>query len=112
MSLWLALSLLVAPLAPAFAAAAPAKDAHAAATAAMHADHAEISHDTATGQQDASCTQHEQCSGSCCAACAQCYTAVSSVPASFAAVLAVYSPTVPRLHDRLTVAPHDRPPAV
>ncbi len=119
-SIWVALSLLAAPWV-ASAAAAPANVAPAAVHAAHdgshaagipHADHAKISPQADTGSYpNTSCAKHEQCGGKCCTACAQCFTATSSVSASFAVVLATYTPVVPRLHDRLVTAPHDRPPA-
>lgn len=121
--MWVAASLLMAPLAPAFAAVqadnatamshAVHESAGVAHAPGLHADH-DKAHPTAdaTGHKNTSCAKHEQCSGKCCAACAQCFTAVSTVSASFSAILAVYTPTVPRLHDRLVAAGHNRPPAV
>jgi hypothetical protein len=111
-AVWLALSLLAAPWATAFAgthADQPPSAAHA-----MHADHAMGSHNVEAGSYaGTSCVQHEQCGGKCCTACAHCFTAAASVPtSSLTVVLAVYTPTVPRLRDRLLTAPHDRPPAV
>jgi len=116
LSLWLALSLLAAPLAS-VSGAAPADAAVPAAATdagahALHAGHAADPDGAAGSHAGTSCAQHEQCSGKCCAACAQCFTAAATVPVSFSTVLAVYSPTERSLHDRLTVAPHDRPPAV
>ncbi len=120
-SLWVAASLLMAPLAPSLAAVLPADTTahatHASAAVAhaadLHADHGKA-HPAAdaSGHQDNSCDQHDRCSGSCCATCAQCFTATSAMPAMF---LTTHSPRlsgVPRLHDRLVVAVHNRPPAV
>jgi len=116
----LALALGFAPTLSAFAAAQTGRTAPAAHVAhagfdgasVSHADHAKVAQEGASGHENTSCAQHEQCSGKCCAACAQCFTAATTVPVSFSTVLAVYAPTEPSLHDRLTVAPHDRPPAV
>ncbi len=122
-SLWVAASLLMAPLVPAFAAAqtdtAPAAShaAHesvgATHTAGVHADHGKAQPTAdATGHKDTSCAKHEQCSGKCCATCAQCFSAAPAVSPMF---LPTHSPrlsAVARLHDRLVTAAHDRPPAV
>ncbi len=122
-SLWVAASLLIAPLTPAFAAAqadkAPSaphamhESAGAMHAASLHADHGKTHATTdATGHKNTSCAKHEQCSGKCCATCAQCFTATSALPAFF---LTTYSPLLSvatRLHDRLVVAGHNRPPAV
>ncbi len=79
----------------------------------MHANHGKTAKAAEPGDSSPSsaCYQHDQCGGKCCATCAQCFTATSAMPTMF---LATYSPqlsAVPRLHDRLVVAPHDRPPA-
>ncbi len=122
-SLWVAASLLIAPLTPAFAAAQADKAPPAphamhesggvAHAASLHADHGKAHATTdATGHKNTSCAKHEQCSGKCCATCAQCFTATSAPPAFF---LTTYSPQLSvatRLHDRLVVAGHNRPPAV
>ena len=79
---------------------------------AMHANHGKAGEmASADGQPAAGCAQHDQCSGKCCAACAQCFTAAFNF---FIASLETYSvqfPTVLHLDDRLTVAVHNRPPA-
>lgn len=117
-AVWLALSLLAAPWTTAFAGtradATPPVTLAAHDGASAHADHAMGLHNAEAGSYaDTSCVQHEQCGGKCCTACAHCFTAAASVPvSSFSVVLAAYTPTVPRLHDRLVTAPHDRPPAV
>jgi len=123
-SLWVAVSLLIAPLTPAIAAASQADKAPSAPHAAhesagvahavdLHADHGKAHATTdATGHKNTSCAKHEQCSGKCCATCAQCFTATSALPTFF---LTTHSPQLSvatRLHDRLVVAVHDRPPAV
>jgi hypothetical protein len=114
LSLWLVLSLSAAPLAPAFAAVAPG-DSHAThaevGMAAMHADHAVAGQDTA-GHPDSSCAQHDRCNGKCCAACAQCFTAALGAAVSPNRLHPVQTPVVPRLHDRLVAAGHNRPPSV
>ncbi|TAM45215.1 MAG: hypothetical protein EPN55_08790 [Gammaproteobacteria bacterium] len=121
-SLWVAISLLIAPLTPAFAAAqadkAPSaphavhESAAIAHAADLHADHGKAHATTdATGHKNTSCAKHEQCSGKCCATCAQCFTATLSVSIPLVRFHAVQSPVVLRLHDRLVTAAHDRPPA-
>ncbi len=117
-SLWVAASLLMAPLVPAFAAAqannAPAvSHAMHESVAIAHADHGQVDQVAdAAGHKNTSCAKHQQCSGKCCATCAQCFTATPAVSPLF---LTTHSPrlsTVVRLQDRLVTAAHDRPPAV
>ncbi len=118
----LALALGFAPTLPAFAAAqmdqtvSASHAAHGVADASAatnHADHAKVAQKQgATGHKNVSCDKHDRCSGACCAACAQCFTATSAMPTMF---LTAHSPrlsAVPRLHDRLVVAGHNRPPAI
>ncbi len=122
-SLWVATSLLTAPLVPAFAAAQADKappaphavheSAGVAHAAVSHADHGKANPTAdATGHKNVSCAKHEQCSGKCCATCAQCFTATPAMPAIFLTTSSPRLSAVPRLHDRLVVATHDRPPAV
>jgi hypothetical protein len=119
-SLAVSAALLLAPVLPAVAFAPMADDtahaAHASAadagagrseTPAPHADHGKA----AGSGKTSSCDQHAACSKTCCAACAQCFTAAFTLSSSLPSTSAIQSPTVPRLHDRLTVAPHLRPPA-
>lgn len=75
-----------------------------------HAQHTE--HSKAAGAKTSSCDQHDQCSKKCCAACAHCFTAVFTPSPAVLLTNALQFPTVSRLHDDLTVAPHLRPPAV
>ncbi len=105
----LALALTAAPLFPAAAATAHGQDAHAA-----HAGHSTVQPGATDGSisKTAPCSQHDGCNGQCCAACAQCVIAVLTLSSPFLLTHTVLSSTVPRLHDRLPVAPHDRPPAV
>ncbi len=105
----LTFSLLAPPLVPAAAATAHGQDAHAA-----HAGHSTVSPGATDGSisKISPCSQHDGCNGQCCAACAQCFTAVFTLSPPFLPTHTVLFPIVPRLHDRLPVAPHDRPPAV
>ena len=121
-SLAVAVALLGAPVLPA-AASATADDAvHAAhgsasvagaVAAAMHADHGKTAKaaEQSDGNPSSACYQHDQCSGKCCATCAQCFTVTFVLPVSSVRSHAVQSPIVLRLHDRLVVAVHNRPPA-
>jgi hypothetical protein len=121
-SLWLAVALLFAPLAAPFAAILSADNAahtvHENAsvvvdTADMHADHVKTQTATdAAGQKGASCDRHDHHGGKCCATCVQCLTAAPAMPAMFIPTHSPRLSAVPRLHDRLVVAAHDRPPAV
>ncbi len=119
-SLWVTVSLLMTPLAPALAASveAAAQAVHArhavADMAGAHADHGKAHPATKTHTTDrkgVSCEQHDRCSGQCCATCAQCFTATPALPAIFLTTHTPQLSAVPRLHDRLVVAGHDRPPA-
>ncbi|MBI3574181.1 MAG: hypothetical protein HY083_00730 [Gammaproteobacteria bacterium] len=134
----LAVAVGFSPLASAFAASAMAKASHVAhgntsvagaETIVLHADHgkagetASAEHGsasvagagragaTADGQPAAGCAQHDQCSGKCCAACAQCFTAAFNFFIASIETYSVQFPTVLHLDDRLTVAVHNRPPA-
>jgi hypothetical protein len=105
---WLLIAALVAaPLASLPAAAQGGDGAHHA----LHGATDPGGHDDAP-LASSSCDRHDTCQGQCCAACAQCFTAVFTLSLSLFPTYTVLSPTVPRLHDRLAVAPHDRPPAV
>lgn len=75
----------------------------------VHAQHTE--HSKAADAKTSSCDQHDQCSKKCCAACAHCFTAAFTQSPAFFLTNALQFPTVSRLHDGLTVAPHLRPPA-
>ena len=48
----------------------------------------------------------------CCATCAQCFTAVFNLSVASFQTYSILFPTVLHLDDRLTVAVHNRPPAV
>lgn len=122
-SLWVAASLLVAPLVPAFAAAhadnatAVSHAVHESTGAAhavdLHADHgkAQTATDTAA-DKNAPCDRHDHHDGKCCTTCVQCFTATPGMPAMFIPTHSPRLSAVSRLHDRLVVAAHDRPPAV
>lgn len=78
----------------------------------MHADHGKTGKvASADTQPTAGCAQHDQCSGKCCAACAQCFTAAFNFSIASIKTYSVQFPTVLHLDDRLTVAAHNRPPA-
>ncbi len=118
----LALALGFAPTLPAFAAAqmdqtvSASHAAHGvadASAATTHADHAKVAQEQgATGHKNVSCDKQDRCSGACCAACAQCFTATPAMPAIFLTTRSPRLSAVSRLHDRLVVAGHNRPPAV
>jgi hypothetical protein len=121
-SLAVAVALLGAPLLPAVASATADDSVHtahgsagvaSAAAAAMHADHGMTTKaaEAADGNPSSGCYQHDQCSGKCCATCAQCFTVTFVLPVASVRSHAVQSPIVLRLHDRLVAAVHNRPPA-
>ena len=104
-SLAVAVALLGAPVLPAVASATADATAHA-----MHADHGKTGKTVSTDGQPASgCAQHDQCSGKCCATCAQCFTAVFNLSVASFQTYSILFPTVLHLDDRLTVAVHNRP---
>ena len=79
----------------------------------MHADHGKTTE--AVEQVDnnplsSACYQHDQCSGKCCATCAQCFTAAFNFSIASIQTYSVQFPIVLHLDDRLTVAVHNRPP--
>lgn len=112
----LAVAVGFSPLAPAFAASAMVKTSQAAhgdtsAAPISHANHGKAGE--MAGAEDPSttgCAQHDQCSGKCCAACAQCFTAAFYFSGISTETYSVQFPTVLHLDDRLTVAVHNRPP--
>ena len=105
-SLTVAVALLGAPVLPATASAPADAAAHA-----MHADHGKAGKvASADGQPAAGCAQHDQCSGKCCATCAQCFTAAFNFSIASIQTYSVQFPIVLHLDDRLTVAVHNRPP--
>lgn len=118
----LALALGFAPTMPAFASAQmdqTVSESHAAHgvadvnAATTHADHAKVAQEEgATGHKNVSCDKQDRCSGQCCAACAQCFTAAFNFSITSIQTYSVQFPTVLRLDDRLTVAAHNRPPTV
>lgn len=121
-SLAVAVALLGTPVLPAVASATADDSVHAAhgsagvasaAAGAMHAEHGMTTKavEPGDGNPSSGCYQHDQCSGKCCATCAQCFTATSVLPAASVRSHAVQSPIVLRLHDRLVAAVHNRPPA-
>lgn len=96
--------------ATAHAAHGGASVANAEATA-MHANHGKAGEmANADDQPAAGCVQHDQCSGKCCAACAQCFTAAFNFSSDSIETYSIQFPTVLHLDDRLTVAAHNRPP--
>ena len=136
-SLVVAIALLGAPGLPAMASAPMDAAAHAAhggasvanaGTTALHTNHgkagemASAEHGsasvagagraeaTADGQPAAGCAQHDQCSGKCCAAWAECFPAAFNFSIASIQTYSVQFPTVLHLDDRLTVAVHNRPP--
>lgn len=123
-SLVVAIALLGAPGLPAMASApmdATAHAAHAAHAAhgavgadatALHVNHGKAGEMTgAEGPSTTGCAQHDQCSGKCCAGCAQCFTAAFNFSSVSTETYSIQFPTVLHLDDRLTVAAHNRPPA-
>lgn len=93
-------------------ATAHAAHAGASASSAVHADHDKVGEMASVeGQPAAGCAQHDQCSGKCCAACAQCFTAAFNFSSVSTETYSIQFPTVLHLDDRLTVAAHNRPPA-
>lgn len=124
MAVVLALVLGFAPTLSAFAAAPTqmndtAHAAHGSASAAgaeataMHTDHGQAVIAAALDDKlNGSCDRHDHRDGKCCATCVQCFTATSAMPAMFIPTHAPRLSAVPRLHDRLVVAGHNRPPAV
>lgn len=113
----LAIAVGFSPLAPVFAASAMAKTSQAAhgdtgAASTLHADHGKVGEMAGVDDQPAAgCAQHDQCSGKCCAACAQCFTAAFHFSSVSVETYSVQFPTALHLDDRLTVAAHNRPPA-
>lgn len=105
----LTLAIILAPVLPAFASAAAD-----AATPALHANHGKTDGVTVhADQKPGSCIQDSSCNGECCVTCVQCAGAAFDLSAPFVLTRAVQFPAaVPRLHDRLMAAAHDRPPAV
>ena len=104
----LTLAIILAPVLPAFTSTSTDT-----AASTLHADHGKIDGVTAhADQKPESCIQHDTCNDRCCATCAECFVAAFDLSAPFVLTHAVQSPTVPRLHDRLMTATHDRPPAV
>lgn len=110
----LAVALIAAPLVPAFGMphhvaqkqVAEVLDSH------DHGAHAHIapeaSTDTATAQ--ANCVQHDGCDGSCCATCAQYFTANPGAAPDSSPMHSIQSPVVAALHPTLYVASLIRPP--
>ncbi len=98
---------------PAFPAFAHVSDLDAAAAqAAAHSHHAQ---DTGHGEatpKDSPCSQPDGCSGQCCAACAQCFTAALALVPPTLLLHPVWEATAGRLHTLLLVAPHNRPPQI
>ena len=106
-SLVVAVALLGAPVLPAVTSATADDAVHA-----MHADHGNTGKVASADDQSATgCTQHDQCSGKCCATCVQCFTAAFNFSIASIQTYSVQFPTVLHLDDRLTVAAHNRPPA-
>ncbi|MEK7815626.1 MAG: hypothetical protein AAB294_02265 [Pseudomonadota bacterium] len=104
----LTLAIILAPVLPAFASASAD-----AATPALHADHGKTDGVTVhADQKPGSCIQHDTCYDSCCATCAECFAAALGLLAPFVLAHVILSSAVPRLHDRIMAATHDRPPAV
>ena len=120
-SLVVAIALLGAPGLPAMASAPMDAAAHAAhggasvanvGTTVLHTNHGKVGEMAgADGQPATGCAQHDQCSGRCCAACAQCFTAAFDFSTASTETYSIQFPTVLHLDDRLTVAAHNRPPA-
>ncbi len=104
---WLAalatVALALAPVLPAFAhTSAPAAGAadHPVAAHAHHAPAGSGGEAARIGSdlEGAPCSQHGDCNASCCATCAQCFTAAMlSPPPSWPAVLPMRVPTIVRL---------------
>lgn len=105
-SLVVAVTLLGAPVLPTTASVPADTAPHA-----MHADHGNAGKVVnADDQSAAGCAQHDQCSGKCCATCAQCFTAAFNFSIASIQTYSVQFPIVLHLDDRLTVAVHNRPP--
>ena len=119
-SLAVAIALLGAPVLPAAASATADDSVHtahgsadvASAAVAMHAEHGKTTKAAEPGDSNPSsgCYQHDQCSGKCCATCAQCFTVAFNFFIASIRTYSVQFPTVLHLDDRLTVAVHNRPP--
>lgn len=106
--IFLVLGLAGAPLSPVFAGVA-----NTAPQAGAHIDHTHGGDIAAAGAESsdhAGCAQHDECSGSCCSACAHCVLALPGWSAM--SVIACTSPesTVSSLFSEPPVASLPRPP--
>jgi len=110
LSLILTLALAGAPVVQALAmAAAAVPDA-----AGMHANHA-AQYDDATAaldhdQHKNSCPQHDTCSGTCCANCAQCFTGATLFQLYTDVIRPVLTPSVHSLSFSSLISLRERPP--
>lgn len=104
--------LIWAPVAPAFALAGmdgpPAADADVADRHQHHGAPTAGAADTAHADGQTTCADHDDCNGQCCAACVQCFNALTSLHPIFyratasarAELRVVYRSLVPRMLER------------
>lgn len=108
LSLLLALAVVFAPVASAFAFAAKAGHAQA-----VHASHDCDQRADGSGQADrhpSTCTQHDSCAGQCCACCAHCFGAMSLFQPAYIYSHPVQTPVLSQLHSLVLITSLDRPP--
>jgi len=108
LSLLLALAVVFAPVASAFAFAAKAGNAQAA-----HASHDCDQRADGSGQADhhpSTCTQHDACAGQCCSCCVQCLNAAFFTPMTHVPSHPVQTPISSQLHSLVLITSLDRPP--
>lgn len=107
LSLLLSLTLVLAPVVPAFAFVSHAADTHA-----VHAFHDsdQASAEVHADPKESPCAQHDSCNGQCCASCAQCSGAVLLAPSVHLPSHPVQTPVLNQLHPFFLATSPDRPP--
>jgi len=105
---WLALSLALAPALPVLASPSATGNlaVHHVATPVDSVKAVHGCHD----QSRSDCTQHDQCQGSCCSACAHCVGMTLRGSTPDAGHQSVLTPRIPQLDSFALVALRERPP--
>jgi len=110
LSLLLALAVVFAPVASAFAFVAKIGNEHA-----VHVAHDCGHRADGSGQTDhhpSTCTQHDSCAGQCCSCCVHCFNAAFFTPMAHVPSHPVQTPISSQLHSFVLIASLDRPPRI